>query len=169
MTKSQRFLQQQLFSGDLQFCCACRHWCTAHLQTDSTSSYHCPAAMSRWCRTGKTSVLAHKLLISPSGSISCSPEEIRPQNTSQQPRTRCNSLAEAELHPCLLLFSSLGSKISSPPPLSFLHPPSHRSCSQSSGGNTTQEPNCAQPQETSWRCCWELVLGWEKAGAELSG
>lgn len=69
MTKSQRFLQQNLFSGDLQFCCACRHWCTAHLQTDSMSSYHCPAAMSRWCRTGKTSVLAHKLLISPSGSI----------------------------------------------------------------------------------------------------
>lgn len=77
--------------------------------------------MSQCCRTGKTSVLAHKLLITPSGSTSCSPE-IRPQNTSQQPRARCNSLVEADLHPCLLLFSSLCSKISSPPPLSFPHP-----------------------------------------------
>lgn len=99
--------------------CPCRGWCTAHLQTDSRWSYHCPAAMSQCCRTGKISVLAHKLLITP--SISCSPD-IRPQNTSQQHRARCNSFVEAELHPCLLLFSSLCSRISSPPSLSFLHP-----------------------------------------------
>lgn len=99
--------------------------CTAHLHTDSRLSYHCPAATSQCCRTGKTSVLAHRLLITPSGPISCSPE-IRPQNTSQQPKTRCNSLAEAELHLSWLLFSSLCSKIISPPPLSFLHPiPTH--------------------------------------------
>lgn len=45
--------------------------------------------------------------------------EVRPQNTPQQPRTTCNSLAEDGLHPCSLALSSLLSKISSPPPLSF--------------------------------------------------
>lgn len=90
--------------------------------------------------------------------ISSAPRRSDPQNTFQQPRMRCSSLAEDVLHPCSPACSSLLSESSSAPPFpSFV----------SHGAEKTQRGSCGHQQEAIQICCWGIVFGGKKASAEL--